>query len=141
MIWRCLALAPVALVAGVLGLWISDGQPPVVTIHAEPLHPIVRPGGTLEIEYHVERYRSCSSRIERILLDSRRVRTNLDDLDYAAAPGPIGRDIYIARIPIPSTFATGPAFYRIINRFVCNPVHSLRPIVTTREIAFVVRGS
>lgn len=135
-----LVLLVIGGISGVLGLWVQDTSPPLASLQVAPVQKIVAPGETLKIRYEVERYRSCASRIDRILLDSERIRFTLEDLDYAAAPGPLGRDTFVTDVPIPRAFSQGPAIYRVISRYECNLLHRLWPIVLTRDIAFEVRG-
>lgn len=135
-----LVLLVIGGVSAIVGLWVQDTSPPIAPMSVTPVQSIVAPGETLRIRYDVERYRSCASRIDRILLDSDKIRFTLEDLDYAAAPGPLGRDTFITDVPIPRGFSQGPAVYRVITRYECNLLHRVWPIVLMRDIPFEVRG-
>lgn len=142
MITRALVIAPSALVGGVLGLWIADREPPVASTVQQVVNEPIRPGAELLVRYTVVRYRSCASQVDRLLSDAQGVRYVLDDLEFKAAPGPLGEATYTSPVPIPRTFGQGVGRYRVSVTYICNPVHRLWPItVQSREIAFMVEGA
>lgn len=141
MIYRAGTLAFLALAFGSVGFYISDRTPPTNVYSAEVKTQSVAPGGMLEIEYKVTRSRSCATKVERFLYDSRRVRHILQDLEFEAAPGPLGNDGYTSVLPIPTHFARGAGSYRAVTTYKCNPIHSLWPItVLTADVTFDVVG-
>lgn len=141
MIWRVGTLSMVALTFGTFGMFIADRTPPTTVYDVQVLTPQVPPGGTLKVKYTVYRARSCATQVERILFDHQRVRHALEDLEFKAAPGPLGTDSYISAVPIPNTFTRGEARYRVLTTYRCNPVHSIWPItVLTADETFDVTG-
>lgn len=122
MMWRIITFASVSVIAATLGVWSSDHEPPTRLLKSEVLTPTVRPGGELRIHYTVQRFRSCRVHIDRILYDADRVRRDLEDLEYAAAPGVMGESSYTIAVTIPRNFAQGPARYREITTYFCNPL-------------------
>jgi hypothetical protein len=131
-----------AAAGGTLGLWASDRRLPTVNLETKVLTPVVRPGGELRVEYKVLRYRGdCAINVDRLLFDSTKARYDLPDRSFSGSPGPTGPDTYVVPILIPSSFAQGPATYRIISRYECNAIHRLWPIVTPEaSVSFLVEG-
>jgi hypothetical protein len=141
MIFRIIAFATVAAAASALGFMWLDTQPPTVVLKMEILNEPVRPGGELKIKYTVYRLRSCETSIDRLLFDHEKQRVILEDLTFNGAPGPLGESNYVAQVPIPRSFATGPATYRVVSRYVCNPLQRIWPIVTINpDVNFEVAG-
>lgn len=144
MIWRALAifaLGGFGITAGALGTWTADRTTPVDVVKVSVLTPQVNPGGELKVEYHVYRRASCRTHLERVLFDSKNVRVPLDPIDFMASPGPIGDETYTSAIKVPRNFAQGRGGYRAITSYICNPVHSLWPIVTVAgDVKFIVAG-
>lgn len=141
MIFKVSSLALGCFLGAFLGNWIADRDPPSVTTLQRPLNSPVRPGSELLVQYHVKRYRSCSTSIDRFIFDAQGVRTILDDLEFKTAPSPLGDSVFTAPVPIPRTISEGRAVYRINATYVCNPLHRFWPItVEGREIPFDVAG-
>ena len=128
MIWRIITFSFASVIAGILGLWAADREPPIYVIKAEPVKT-VWPGDELQLRYTVYRRKSCETNIDRFIFDSQLVRYVLDDLAFSGAPGPLGESTYVARVAIPAKFAIGQARYRVISKFVCNPLQRIWPIV------------
>lgn len=141
MIWRIGTLAIVGITFGTLGMFMADRTPPTIVYAVDVLTPQVPPGGQLKVEYTVNRARSCATNVERILFDAQRVRVPLEDMEFKAAPGPMGPDKYISAVSIPTGFARGEAKYRVLTTYRCNPIHALWPItVLTADVSFDVTG-
>lgn len=142
MIWRIVTFATAGLISATLGYWANDREPPTRIISAEAVEHTVQPGGELHVRYKVERLRSCRMHIDRILYDASQIRRDLEDVDYAAAPGPVGEQMYIVSITIPRNTARGEARYKVITTYFCNPLHNyFSPIVSVNEtIVFNVAG-
>lgn len=120
-----------------LALWATDRTPPIDIISSEAESYAV-PEGTLFIRYTVERHRSCQFKVDRSLITSEQVRIELADSEWAAAPGPMGRDSYKTEVIIPSRVPAGPSRYNTILKYQCNPLQALYPIIVRTETAFVV---
>jgi hypothetical protein len=141
MIFRAIAFGTVAVIAGTLGVWTIDRQPPTVVLRTEVLSKPIRPGEDLRIKYTVHRFRSCETTIDRTLFDADFVRVVLDEIAFASAPGPLGESSYVAPVPIPRNFARGLGQYRVVSRYICNPLHRLWPIVFENQpVYFEVHG-
>lgn len=138
--WQAAMLLAAGGIAATLGLWVSDKSPPVTTLGVTPLNPVVAPGEALKVRYELERTRSCASRVDRVLFDGMGQRFDLADTEYAAAPGPIGRDGYTVRVDIPRSFADGSSVYRTVITYRCNLLHELWPIITRGEVPFTTKG-
>lgn len=117
--------------------WAMDRSPPV-TIISSKADGYAMPGGTLLIRYTVERHRSCQLKVDRAIITSELTRIELQDSDWAAAPGPMGKDIYKSEVIIPSRVPPGPSVYRVILQYRCNPLQVLYPIIVRTETPFVV---
>lgn len=139
--WQTSFLVLFGAISMLSGMWISDRTPPVTILSATAVQPSVAPGDLLKVHYELDRARSCHGHFDRVLYDSGRLRATLDDLDYGAPPGAMGRDGYTVTIPIPRSFAPGPARYVVISSYRCNLLHRLWPIVTRAEVPFEVGGA
>lgn len=141
MIWRIITVATFGTIGALLGFWSTDREPPTRFIRTEVLTPVIQPGGELRIRYEVQRLRSCKTHVDRVLFDADRVRRDLDDIDYAAAPGPLGESTFILSINIPRNFAQGVGTYKTIFSYSCNPIQANYPIIVPAEtIQFTVKG-
>ena len=131
------------LALGLLGGWLgtqaADRDLPVVIYTAEASSPIVSPGSELRIEYTLLRKRSCEVSSDRFIIDSRKTRHELPDLNIKAGLE-IGQDHYFVPIDVKPEVAPGPAVYRTITSYVCNPLQRMFPIAAgQRDIGFIVR--
>ncbi len=142
MIWRVVTFATAGLMAATLGYWANDREPPTRIISAESINHTVQPGGEVLVRYKVERVRSCRVHIDRVIYDALNVRRDLEDVDYAASPGPLGEQTYSVAITIPRNTNLGQARYKVITTYYCNPLHTyFSPIVSVDEtITFNVAG-
>lgn len=142
MLWKASVLLSVAIVGGTLGTWLVDRTPPTSVSSVRVLNPEVTPGGVLHVQYNVYRTRSCKTVVERVLYDSQRIRTVLQDLVFEASPGPMGPDEYISNIPIPKDANLGEANYRASTTYRCNLLHELWPItLLTADVRFDIVGT
>lgn len=133
-----IAILSLTFWSGMLGLWTAARDTPTVIVSATAEPDVVRAGEDLQIRYLIDRRESCPSTLERMVVDSAKVRFLLDDIDYKAAPGPLGRDEVVIRVPVSPTAAPGPAVYRAIVAYYCNPVHHFWPVTGTREVRFTI---
>lgn len=141
MLLRVLIFGIAGGVAGVLGMWTADREPPVRLNDFKVLTPIVSPGGELKIRYDVTRFRYCKVKIERLLVDDADVKYSLDGAFYEAYPGPLGREIYTIPVKIPEKANLGAAEYRTTATYYCNPLHSwFYPIRTVGPVVTFVVG-
>lgn len=128
------------VVGGWLGSLASDREVPVLIYTAEASSPIVSPGSELRIEYTLLRRRSCEVSSDRFIIDSRKTRHELPDLNIKAGLD-IGQDHYFVPVEVKPEVATGPAVYRTITSYVCNPMQRIFPIrAGQRDITFIVRA-
>jgi hypothetical protein len=141
MIFKILAFVVVGFSSATVGFWYLDTQAPATVLRVEVLTDPLQPGADLKIKYTVHRFRSCETTIDRLLFDSQQQRVILEDLTFNGAPGPLGESTYVASVPIPRSFATGIGTYRVVARYVCNPLQRLFPIVVMNaDIRFMVEG-
>jgi hypothetical protein len=141
MFWRLGFFIGFSFIAALLGAWSTDRSSPIDVLKTEVLTPIVGPGGELCISQEFVRRESCRTRLQRVLVDSTRERYVMPDLELWAATGPLGRDVYKTCTPIPLKFAAGPASYRAVTEYVCNPLHNLWPVVRAAdEVTFESKG-
>jgi hypothetical protein len=138
--WRTVVVLIAGMIAATLGRWVGDNGSPTQVISSRLLTPVVAPGESLKVRYTVERDRSCAVKIDRLLFDGEGVRYTLDDIESAAALGPIGRDEYTVSVQIPRGFARGRSAYRTVTTYVCNALHNVWPIIIRSEVQFDVAG-
>lgn len=124
---------------GTLGYFATDREMPTVIISAEPVTPVVAPGGELRVDYVVRRHRSCAVTVDRFIIDRFNTRYELDDLNVNAGL-PLGEDRFVQPVRVPPGVEPGPAKYRTSSTYTCNPLQRLWPITGgTRDIAFLVK--
>lgn len=133
MIWRTLTMIGFGLTSGILGIMVGDREPPTVIDRTEVLTPELHPGESLRVRFEVFRRKSCYVRVERMLLDGESARFVLPTTELSGAPGPLGKDMYISVVPIPSDVHPGLGRYRAITTYKCNPMHSLWPIIAVAD--------
>lgn len=141
MIWRFAAIVPLAVLAGLFGTWAGDRTPP---IHIESViaeTKSVPPGGELKVRYTVNRVRSCTTRIQKMIQDAGGKYETSDDQEILAVLRPLGHDSYVSSTIIPKNFERGPAWYRSGRKYDCNPLHAFWPItVLVADIPFMIEG-
>lgn len=130
------------LALGVLGGWLgtqaADRALPVVIYTAEASSPIVAAGSKLRIEYTLLRKRSCDVSSDCFIIDSRRTRHELPDLNIKAGLD-IGQDHYFVPIEVKPEVTPGRPFTARSN-YTCNPLQRMFPIAAgQRNIRFFVR--
>jgi hypothetical protein len=126
------------ILGGWLGSLAADRDLPVVIYTAEAATPIVSPGAELRIEYTLLRRRSCEVNSDRFIFDSQKTRFEVPDLNIRAglATGP---DHYVVPVNVKPETAPGPAIYRTITNYICNPLQRIWPIEGgVRDISFIV---
>jgi len=125
----------------IVTLWSSQRTPPVDILEESVETPIVTMGEALRVHYIIDRKDVCHVHLEQFLFDSRRGRFSLPDDDYSVAPGNVGRDEFSIVVPIPKGFLPGPATYRAIRSYRCNPIQAWLDwpiIVTAPDVNFDV---
>lgn len=121
------------LICWQLGWWTADRTPPTDMIERIVETPQVPQGGTLRVRAVFVPTKNCQIHADRFLID----RTDaifpiLPPTDFAAGNAAIGlEESYVTRVHIPKEMALGPATYRAITTYWCNPIHHIWPI--TRE--------
>lgn len=128
-----------SLLGGWVGTLAADREMPTIVYSAEPSKSIVPAGGELRIEYVVRRTRMCAVDVDRFIIDSDKVRFPLDDLQVRAGLA-LGEDRFIQPVKIPPEAVNGPATYKTISTYYCNPLQKLFPIQGgERSIHFVIQ--
>lgn len=141
MIFKLVAFVVFAAFGGTMGFWVLDRQPPTVVLRTTIMNEPVRPGEELRIKYAVQRLRSCETNVDRSLFDADLVRVILEDIAFNGAPGPLGESVYVATVPIPRNFARGTGHYRVVTKYVCNPLQRIWPVVVENpDVYFRVDG-
>lgn len=126
-------------IGGALGVYWTDSEMPVMVRTAEAATPVVPAGGELRVEYTLERRRSCAVQSDRFIIDAQKVRFELPDLSIRAGL-PLGPDHYVVPVDVKPEAAPGPAFYRTVTNYRCNPLQWIFPLAGgTRDIAFIIK--
>ena len=126
--------------SGVLGFWASDRSPPVKVLSAEAINSPVRAGQDLLVRWDIDRLESCHANVDRMIVDEQRVVYTLEDVDFKAGLGPTGHDYVLTATTVPQQAGIGPAKYRVVVAYRCNPTHAIWPIVRGYDIPFMIRG-
>lgn len=128
----------VGLLSGMLGLWVIDREPPNVATSYKIENTTVNPGQVLRVNVEGYRIRSCYTRIERYMFDSRKTRFLFPDVDYLD-PGKPGHFNTWFELEVPQRAYPGVATLFTNVRWECNPIHSWWPIIRSQaSISFVV---
>lgn len=107
-----------------LGTMVADRQPPIVYLKAVALSDTVPQGGSIEIEFEVNRSRICSSNVKRWLVDAAQTRHSITSFTVGSNLKK-GREVYQRTITIPENAAVGPAYYEVKLEFACNVIQRL----------------
>ena len=121
------------IIASPVIYWGLDRASPVVVHNFELFPKEVRPGETIYRQISVTRIRSCTTSVDIIIKDGKRVRWIIDEPEIAD-PGPIRiRETYTVPVIIPPAAAPGPAEMRFTVTRKCNPLHEFFPLVSRNE--------
>jgi len=128
------------LVMGMVGGigWCALDRTLPITVISDTVEGDVRAGGILVLRSELVRHRSCAMTVQQILIDGASYRHVLDDLNFDAAPGPLGHDVYRRAIVVRESAVPGYARFRIIVSWRCNPLHEIWPITITSEASFML---
>jgi hypothetical protein len=109
-------------IAGTLAWWAADRALPVEVLSSEVLTPRVRPGDKLVIRQRVRYLRNCAAHVDRAIFDSHTHREFLKDVDYDYPPLGLGTKTVTFEEDVPLFFGGGPAEYRALPAYHCNPL-------------------
>lgn len=136
--WRIPVLMAAGALGGYLGFLVADRELPLQILDMKPTVERVSPGDTLRVQYQVFRYRDCRMHVTRLIFDSERTMHVIAELDLPSGL-PLGNDFLTTPVPVPLTATKGPAKYRIIVSYACNPLQRLWPLVAPpREVSFEI---
>jgi hypothetical protein len=122
--------------------WWFDNSPPTDLISATISTPTVEAGGTIVIDYKVNRFRACSGDIQRVITDSQGVTHLIAPYSFLRSDIKPDQGVGITNriaAPVPVGAASGKATYHAEIDYYCNPQQRVlgTPIkVTTPEIDF-----
>jgi len=125
-------------------LWMAlDRVPPYERLSGTIKPDYPTPGSNIEIEWEIKTLRACipSARlsVRRQIVDAKGTVWNFDPTtsvyyDETTRGRQINRSI-----SLPRGVATGPATYRSMACFSCNPIHALWPVCVDKpEITFTI---
>lgn len=123
-----------------LGYWTQDRAEPVTIMSATIEKDDVKPGEFFRIRYVIKRHRICRVHLENVMYDGTRTRFTMPDEDFEQSPGVIGDDNFAIAVFIPNEASPGPASYRGIRSYYCNPVQKWFdwPIVLFHMVDFTI---
>jgi hypothetical protein len=130
-------------VSALTGYWAQDRSPPVETHHIEAVNSPVPPGATLKIRYDITRHRVCHVRLQQFIFDGENTRFAVNTTDLPTDPAGLGEEKYAVPVDIPTLASPGPARYRAVRSYTCNPLQFMLdwpiPMITT-DVAFEIRA-
>lgn len=138
------AFVSVVFIAPVMWM-LMDRAPPYVHLHGEiyPIDP--KPGDQLTVEWTMKTSRVCSGWVQREIIDSQGVICNYDKQpairrDQLSAQQKDWKGDRLSRsFPLCARAAPGPARYRALTCYECNPLQHWWPIcVRTPDIGFEI---
>lgn len=132
----CLAVVQIVV-------WAADREPPFKVLNGEVVPP-TNVGGVLKIRGDIRRdvTRGCSLTVSHWIEDRVGFRSYLPIVEMSAdslirleelAPGKTRFSNMV-----PHSVAPGAAIYHAENRYVCNPIHLIWPIVVVTRLPFEV---
>lgn len=127
MIWRSVTLVSCGIVGGWLG-WLASERDVPVKYEATEMTNSPKPGETLRARHVVWRDKSCKTTVYRLVFDKDGDRFIVPDLEFPAGVLPLGRDTFVAPVPISPQADPGPATYRAVREYRCNILHYIWPI-------------
>lgn len=122
-----------------LASMILDREAPIRYEGVRALTTVVRPGGSIDVEFKVFRTRVCQAFARRWVVDSAGERHAIPS--YTVGVKQLaGRETYRRSITVPDAASLGPAYYEVKIDFSCNVIHQLGfPIrVTSPPIEFTI---
>ncbi|WP_132256544.1 hypothetical protein [Methylobacterium segetis] len=117
-----------------LAWFAGDRRLPVEILQTDVLTPVVKPGGKLVVSVRVRYLRECKGHIDRALYDSHTHRFWLPDIDYERPPQGLGEFTYTTEIDVPDFFGSGPAEFRGVPTYACNPLQRYYWPITRDDI-------
>lgn len=113
-----------------------DRTPPLVPYIGEMVPNKASPGDTVRIDFTVNVNRQCRGTVHREIVDSSRVVHILESIPSVIRD----TEFHVSRrLQIPYNLSWGPARYRVIVHYVCNPLQNWWPIeVRSPDIVFTV---
>lgn len=103
---------------------LLDRSPPITYQRAEALAPSVPAGGSIEVEFEVNRDRICPSTVKRWLVDAAGTRHSITNFTVGSNLKR-GKEVYQRSITVPENAAIGPAYYEVKLEFACNIIQRL----------------
>ncbi|AWN43186.1 hypothetical protein [Methylobacterium durans] len=132
----CLAVisSAILLAAGTLAWFAADRKLPVEIVSTDVLTPVVKPGGKLIVQTRIRYLRECNTHVDRAIYDSHTHRRFLPDIDYERPPQGLGEFTYTSEIDVPDFFGSGPAEFRAVPIYACNPLQRYYWPITRDDI-------
>ena len=140
--WDWLAMLMTTLAFTLAAYWAVVDRQPIGESESAILTPVVEPGGTFTIRYHVRWNSACKVTGYRFVIDSA-------GQQYTIAPDqryvhPFDKPEFLINIPIALAARPGPAVYRATVIYECNPLQRLFPLETQiadRHFTIAVAGA
>lgn len=121
-----------------LVFWFFDNEPPIKIILSKVDRSVVRPGGVIVFEQHIQKFRQCPGKVSRF------IRGDCGFLDLPTISTALRDGNHVVRIPvdIPSNFQSGSCYMFSIHTFRCNILDSIlnRRNIISDPIPFYVEG-
>ena len=124
----CIAIIT-GLLAAYLGYMVGDREVPFVQQWAEEAPPNPVEGQEIVITWHGARYRQCPGTVKRTIVDYCKEVHTLEPVPAINQPGDTD-GTFTRAFRVPAHIAHGPAEYRAVTEFVCNPLQRWWPIVS-----------
>jgi hypothetical protein len=115
----------VIVCSAILGYWAQDWDDPITDYKAQMVTTQAEQGSMLKVRHSFIRRRKCHVHLEQFVFDGDGVRTIFPDEDYTVSPGQLGEDNFVTAVQLPLTTAIGPARYRAVRSYTCNPLQTL----------------
>lgn len=103
---------------------ILDRTPPITYQRADSIASTVPQGGSIDVEFEVNRERICPSTVKRWLVDSAGTRHSITNFTVGSNLKR-GKEVYQRAITVPETATIGPAYYEVKLEFACNIIQRL----------------
>lgn len=114
---------------------LLDRTPPMAYENGFIVPPVAAPGELVTVTWRTHVERSCTGTVHRKLIDSQGVVWDFEPTETASFES--RTHVQLSRdFKVPYAVAYGVTKYRVVIRWVCNPLHNWWPVVVQTPVLF-----
>lgn len=135
-------LVAACLVAGTVVFQATDRQPPSSFTSVQAMQRTVPAGGTLLVEFKIERLRDCAVDVDKSIFDGAGLEHRFA-VDVRPGTGPVGTETWVVPMVVPASARVGEAHARFTIAWYCNELQRvlkwpIRPYPPVGDILFQI---